>query len=106
MRLPVSLLAASLWFTAAGWSEQPSSRAASPAPIQLRDGGRFPSRDSLDCEPDSVADAAKCLDGLKWQGGSFEVKLTPAKPAFGDWLVRYPSPLPSGDTTNDLVAME
>ena len=72
----------------------------------LKDGCAFAARDTLDCGHDSIADAAACLDGLKWTCSPFSVRCQPAGSGPGDWLMRFPTPLPSGDATNDLVAME
>ena len=72
----------------------------------LKSGSVFPARDTLDCGHDSSADAAACLDGLKWKCAPFTVRCEPAADALGDWLIRFPTPLLSGDAANDLVAME
>ena len=72
----------------------------------LKDGSAFEARDTLDCGIDASADAAACLDGLKWTCAPFTVRCQPAESGLGDWLVRFPSPHPSGDAMNDLVAME
>ena len=69
-------------------------------------GSAFPARDTLSCAPDSVADGAACADGLKWTPADFEVRCEHGAPGNGDWLVRFPTPLPSGDAINDNVAME
>jgi dienelactone hydrolase len=107
MRLPVSLIALGLLLLnlSGAQAAAPEARGTSST-IELKEGNQFPSRDSLSCGPESVADATLCLDGLKWRGGPFDVRLQPGKAGFGDWLVRFPTPLPSGDATNDLVAME
>ncbi len=72
----------------------------------LKSGSAFPARDTLDCGHDSSADATACLNGLKWSCEPFTVRCQPAESGVGDWLMRFPTPLPSGDATNDLVAME
>ena len=72
----------------------------------LASGSTFPARDTLDCGIESVSDASACLDGLKWICQPFDVQCQAASEGFGDWLMRFPTPLPSGDATNDLVAME
>ena len=55
-------------------------------------------------------DAKNCLDGLCWQAGAFEVRIEDAdekqRRSGIDRIVRFPSPVPSGDPVNDLVAME
>ncbi len=68
-------------------------------------GGEFPAHDTLNCAVDSVVDAAACVDGLRWTPGDFNVGIEPAQ-GQGDWLVRFPTPIPSGDDVNDKVAME
>jgi dienelactone hydrolase len=86
------------------------SRAAdAPATLssaKVAAGISWASKDTLDCRPEGSADEAACLRGLAWKPDAFKVEIEPAKPGFGDWLVRFPSPLPSGDATNDRVAME
>lgn len=72
----------------------------------VREGSAFAARDSLNCQPDASADAAACIAGLQWSPVAFEARAEPAKPGGGDWLVRFPSPVPVGDAVNDLVALE
>lgn len=72
----------------------------------IRRGASFQANDTLACGMESDANATACLDGLKWDCVPFTVRCELAKPDFGDWLVRFPTPAPSGDATNDLVAME
>ena len=74
--------------------------------VVLKDGSSFAARDTLDCGTEPIADASACLDGLRWTCEPFTVRCQPAASGFGDWLVRFPTPFPSGDATNDLVAME
>ena len=69
-------------------------------------GSAFPARDSLNCAEDSSADAVACVGGLKWTPESFNVVIQAAQPGNGDWLVRFPSPVPGGDAVNDSVALE
>jgi dienelactone hydrolase len=69
-------------------------------------GKTFPARDTLNCPADSLPDATACIDGLRWEPAAFDVTCEPAQPGNGDWLVRFPSALPSGDPINDSVAME
>ena len=68
-------------------------------------GGKFIAKDTLNCAVDSLADAAACIDGLRWTPADFAVGIEHAR-GQGDWLVRFPTPIPSGDDTNDSVAME
>ena len=79
---------------------------AESRPATVASGSAFPARDTLDCGIESVSDASACLDGLKWTCQPFDVQCQPASEGFGDWLMRFPTPFPSGDATNDLVAME
>ena len=60
----------------------------------LKSGAVFPARDTLDCTKEESADAAACLAGLRWEPGAFEVKCAPAEKDRGDWLMRFPSPVP------------
>ena len=71
----------------------------------LEAGSTFPSRDTLNCAPESLADAAACVEGLRWKPADFTVRIETAT-GQGDWLVRFPTPIPSGDEVNDNVAME
>ena len=74
--------------------------------VPIRHGVSFAANDTLSCGVESGVDATACLDGLKWNCVPFTVRCETAKPDSGDWLVRFPTPFPSGDAANDLVAME
>ena len=76
--------------------------AAPPVPI----GKTFVGRDTLDPNKDDSQDAQACLDGLVWPAAEFEVRCEQSSLNHGDILIRFPSPVPSGDATNDLVALE
>lgn len=67
----------------------------------------FKATDSIKSFHDDRADAMQCLAHYRWVPSSFsvEVHLAPEKVTY-DRLVSFPSPQPSGDDTNDLVAME
>lgn len=69
-------------------------------------GLTFEARDSLNPAVDERDDAQKCLEGLCWTPGRFSVEIEPGISDRGDWLIRFPSPVTSGDTKNDRVAME
>ncbi|MBX3420018.1 MAG: prolyl oligopeptidase family serine peptidase [Pirellulaceae bacterium] len=74
---------------------------------ELAVGREFTAQDTLNCGQEDNEDARECLDGLSWQLGKFKVQL--AQPRVGDRMermVRFDSPLPLGDSTNDLVAVE
>ena len=69
-------------------------------------GSKFPAADTLACGKDTSEDAQQCLADLSWVPGRFSVHCEAAEPGCGDWLVRFPSPRPIGNATNDLVSME
>lgn len=73
---------------------------------RMAPGSEFSAIDTLDCGNESSHDARQCLDGLSWTPGKFTVQLEAAEPGYGDFLVRFPSPRPTGNATNDLVSME
>ena len=70
------------------------------------------SKDSLCLELDKEAseDARQCLNELAWTPSSFEVALEQVadglKSQGCDAVVRFPSPIDTGDPVNDLAAME
>ncbi len=66
----------------------------------------FTTKDTLNIGKESSADAKNCLDGLKWAGGRFKVQVAEPLAGRGDALIRFPSPVPSGDTSNDEVSLE
>ncbi len=78
---------------------------ALPAAEPIMDGSRFQARDTLKADAEPIPDAAECLAGLRWPAGEFTVTATPAKED-SDWLLRFPSPFPTGDAVNDSVAIE
>lgn len=63
-------------------------------------------KDTLNTEGEADPEVKACLEGLRWARGEFKVRLEPAWREGGDWLVRFPSPVPVGDRANDAVAME
>lgn len=69
-------------------------------------GAVFQAKDTLDTAADGLVDAQACLEGLRWKPGPFEVKLEKPRENEGDLLVRFPSPVSSGNSVNDLVSME
>ncbi len=84
-----------------------ASNAASTADdATLTAGSEFAAKDSLAPAADKSEDATRCLEGLCWTPGNFPVTLEKAANDRGDWLVRFPSPINSGDARNDLVAIE
>ena len=103
MNTPALCIAATLLLSASLPSIAQESQLSA---IEIKSGSTFPARDTLDCGSESRPDASACLEGLKWACAPFEVQCQPARQGLGDWLMRFPTPLPSGDSTNDLVAME
>lgn len=72
----------------------------------LTNGAKFEARDTLTPTIDKSEDARQCVENLCWKPAEFSVEIEPAAEDRGDWLVRFPSPLDSGDTRNDRVAVE
>jgi dienelactone hydrolase len=72
----------------------------------LEKGSTFGAADTLDCGTEANSDAKECLEKLSWPPTRFTVRLESAQPGYGEWLVRFPSARPIGNSTNDLVAME
>jgi dienelactone hydrolase len=72
----------------------------------VKEGAAFDAQDSLNCGFDPSPDAWACLSGLQWKPEGFAVRVEAGKTGFGEWLIRFPSAIPSGDATNDRVAME
>ena len=72
----------------------------------------FRSSDTLQMKvsEEASADAKACLAGLGWETGSFSVNMMDPddkqRSSGVDRIVRFPSPVPSGDAINDLAAME
>jgi len=71
-----------------------------------RAGTVFQARDTLDTAADGLPDAQQCLEGLRWKPADFKVTLESPRENEGDLLVRFPSPVSSGNGINDLVSME
>lgn len=67
---------------------------------------QFGARDTLAEIDESSDDARNCLEGLIWKPAEFKIRCERSKKHPGDLLVRFPSPLASGDVVNDMVAME
>src|SRR4051812_3218315 len=80
--------------------------AVEPATPPLAIGSEFAATDTLACGDESNAEAKDCLVKLSWPPTKFTVRLEAAQPDHGNYLVRFPSPRPIGDSTNDLVSME
>jgi dienelactone hydrolase len=104
MRLPALFTAVLLAFVSSATPQDaPSAPAASTL---IREGATFDARDSLNCNGDTSADEAACLAGLAWPPAAFTISVEPPVAGYGDWLIRFPSPAPTGDAINDRVAME
>jgi len=67
---------------------------------------RFKAMDSLAPKRDSSPDAQACLETLSWQPGTFQITCEERQRPRGRNLVRYPSPVSTGDVQNDLVALD
>lgn len=82
--------------------------AAPPTQAQsaLVAGATFAARDTLDPGHEPLSDAQACLEGLVWQSEDFRVQCLTPHEQCGDWRIQFPSPLPSGDATNDVVNVE
>jgi hypothetical protein len=109
MRLPFSFLcAAAALFTLRPATTAAESTAAPVTAISpaVKAGDMYPAKDTLTCGEEPNADATDCLKGLTWNTEPFKVTCEAPKRGQGNWLMRFPSPLPAGDATNDLVAME
>lgn len=66
----------------------------------------FTATDSLDVGEESVPDAKQCLEGLAWKPTSFNVTVQWNKEPLDPAIIRFPSPHPTGNDVNDLVALE
>lgn len=67
---------------------------------------RVTARDSAQEWKDDQPDAQAMLTQIAWPSSEFEVTWSPVEGREFQQLVRYPTPIPSGDPTNDLVSME
>ena len=63
-------------------------------------------RDTLGPLEDRLEDANACLSGFQWERAAFEVESRPITGEDFDQLVRFPSPVTSGQQENDQVAIE
>ncbi len=81
------------------WLAATTAFSAEPSRREL---GRDSAKEWKDDQPDAQA----MLTQIAWPNQEFEVTWTPVKGRDFQQLVRYPTPIPSGDATNDLVSME
>jgi hypothetical protein len=73
---------------------------------ELQTGQNFQARDSLRVGDEASVDAVDCLRGLSWELADFDVTLEAPRRGYGKFLVRFPTPRPSGNARVDRVAME
>ena len=86
------------------WCVLVTPLASAELPLQV--GSHYAAQDSLACGDEASDDARQCLAGLTWKPAKFEVRCDEPQRGFGDFLVRFPSPVDTGNAVNDLVAME
>jgi dienelactone hydrolase len=63
-------------------------------------------RDSLNVGTEDSTDARGCLDGLCWSPAEFTVDCQTDYPGEGDALITFPSPVTTGNESNDRVVLE
>ncbi len=73
--------------------------------VESPTSGQREAHDTLGATTDSKPDAQDCLDGLAWRPTPFSVSWEPDPDAANRRIVSFPSPVPSGDATNDRVTM-
>lgn len=87
-----------------------STAAADDADEGLREVHQCHARDTFHFAPEhdeaDWTDAEQCVSQFAWEPVEFEVSWEATPERDYDRLVRFPSPLPSGDAVNDLVSME
>lgn len=85
----------------------PGGTAADAAEAAAVPGAVFRAVDTLAAGDEERDDARRCLAGLCWDAGPFDVTLAePASATDGDLRVRFPSPFTDGPDCNDTVWME
>lgn len=85
-------------------SSVPSNGIANEIPFDVE----FPirARDSLDIGEEDSEDARQCLETLTWEPGEFDVTCEDSPDEACDVIVRFPSPVVTGNAKNDNVAVE
>lgn len=83
-----------------------AARIADGSEASIPIGRTFEARDTLACGDDPSEDARQCLTGLSWTPTSFTARCDEPADRHGDALLRFPSPVHTGNAVNDLVAME
>lgn len=80
---------------------------ASPLLVSSSDAGSdYRATDSLVTLRDEQLDAQTCLQSLAWPAVEFSVRSEPSQGSDYDALIRFPSPIGTGDPQNDQVVME
>lgn len=79
---------------------------ACAAELSINLAETYQAQDTLSLGEEANADARACLEGLAWQPAKFTVTCQPPRAGQGDVLIRFPSPISTGDALNDQVAME
>lgn len=79
------------------------TRAELPAWLDV---DQFSANDSLDVTPATDPDTEECRQGLVWTPTTFRVTCESTSEDRGDLLVRFASPISTGNDANDRVAME
>jgi pimeloyl-ACP methyl ester carboxylesterase len=92
--------AALLCLSALAMTEAIATEEFSPA------GRTYTANDTLAKIKDSSLDATDCLKELVWPIDEFEVKVLADDTSEADFVVRFPSPVTTGNAINDLVALE
>ena len=69
-------------------------------------GATFHGTDTLTCDTDNAADAQECLTGLRWTPSDFTIRCEVAEQDRGDLLIRFDSPIDTGNEINDNVSVE
>jgi dienelactone hydrolase len=83
-----------------------SARIAAAEDAATLIGQKFAAEDTLADIDEKSDDARACLEGLCWKRTKFEVQCDEPGKRPCSVLVRFPSPVASGDELNDRVAME
>ncbi len=104
--LPSGRLSKLLWLWISALMATSGVGALSAADGLPKPGEIFPAKDTLNCDRDAREDAQNCLDGLRWSPGDFAVTCEMPREDQGDLLIRFPTPVPTGDGINDNVSME
>ncbi len=69
-------------------------------------GETLQAADTLERDVDVATDAQDCLVGLRWTPADFTIRCEAAEKDRGDLLLRFDSPIDTGNKVNDNVSME